>query len=368
MMQQKDIEKLLNNYKAGNCTPDEQAFVESWYLSYEDSAARPITETERLNDLDEVWKNLSVIQRKKKATIWPRIAAAAILILSVSIGYFLYTPQKSTIQNAIAHDIKPGRNKAFLTLANGTKIDLNNAVNGELATQSGIRITKTADGQIVYDASSANTQETTLNTIEVPIGGQWQVKLPDGSLVFLNASSSITYPTRFKGNERRVVLKGEAYFEVTHNPAMPFKVESQKQIVEVLGTHFNVMAYTNEPCKTTLVEGSVSISGANSTKILQPGEQALLTDQSLIVKQADVEEAIAWKNGYFKFNGSLKDIMSKIARWYDVEVVYDADVDQNKEFVGEISRYKNLSSALNIMETTGNIRFKIEKRRVIIMR
>jgi len=367
MMQQKDIEKLLNNYKAGNCTPDEQAFVESWYLSYEDSTARPITETERLNDLDEVWKNLSVIQRKKKATIWPRITAAAILILSVSIA-LLYVQQRNTIRKSIVHDIKPGRNKAFLTLGNGTKIDLNNAINGELATQSGIRITKTADGQIVYDASSAHAQETVLNTIEVPIGGQWQVKLPDGSLVFLNASSSITYPTRFKGNERRVSLKGEAYFEVTHNSTMPFKVESQKQIVEVLGTHFNVMAYANEPYKTTLVEGSVSISGANNTKILQPGEQALLTDQSLTVKQADVEEAIAWKNGYFKFNGSLKDIMSKIARWYDVEVIYDDDVDQNKEFVGEISRYKNLSSALNIMEATGNVRFKIEKRRVIIMR
>lgn len=367
-MKKEDIEKLLDKYKTGACTPDEQAFVESWYLSYEDTPTHPITEEERLSDLDEVWNNLSIIQQKKKIILWPRIAAAAILILSISIGLLLYTKQKNNIQKSVVHDVKPGRNKAILTLSDGTKISLSDAVNGELATQSGIRITKTADGQIVYDASAAKGQEIVLNTIEVPVGGQWQIKLPDGSLVFLNASSSFTYPTRFTGNERKVSLKGEAYFEIAHNSAMPFKVESQKQVVEVLGTHFNVMAYANEPCKTTLLEGAVKISGANTSKILQPGEQALLAGQSLTVKLADVEEAVAWKNGYFKFNESLKNIMNKISRWYDVEIVYDNEVDQNMEFGGEISRYKNLSSALNIMEMTGKVHFKIEKRRVIIMR
>jgi transmembrane sensor len=366
-MQTKDIEKLLDNYRAGTCTPEEQAFVESWYLSYEDSPVHKITETERIADLDEVWNNLSVMQRKKKISIWPRIAAAAVLIISVSVGLLLYVKQKNNNQELLVHDVKPGRNKAILTLANGKKINLNDAINGELVTQPGIRITKTADGQIVYDASSATAPETALNTIEVPVGGQWQVKLPDGSLVFLNASSTLTYPTRFKDNERKVSLNGEAYFEITHNSAMPFKVESSGQTVEVLGTHFNVMAYANEPYKTTLVEGSVKISGANAAKILRPGEQALLDGQSLTVKTADVEEALAWKNGYFKFNESLKNIMNKISRWYDVEVVYDGNVDQNMGFGGEISRNKNLSSVLKIMEMGGKVHFKIERRRVIVM-
>lgn len=367
MMQKKDIEKILNDYKEGTCTPDERAFVESWYLSYQDSPAHEISETERLTDLDEVWNNLSSIQRKKKISIWPRIAAAAILVISVSLGLYFYNKQKSNSQELIAHDIKPGRNKAILILANGTKINLNDAVNGELITQAGIRVTKTADGKIVYDASSATSPKTALNTIEVPVGGQWQVKLPDGSFVFLNASSTLTYPTRFIGNERKVSLKGEAYFEIAHNSAMPFKVESQGQVVEVLGTHFNIMAYENEPYKTTLVEGSVKIWGANTAKLLQPGQQALLTGQDLTVKTADIEEALAWKNGYFKFSENLKNIMKKISRWYDIEIVYIDEVDQNMEFGGEISRNKDLTSALEIMEMSGKVHFKIEKRRVIVM-
>lgn len=366
-MQEKDIEILLHNYKAGKCTPEECAFVESWYLSFEDSSIQPITETERLSDLDEVWNNLSVMHRTKKMTIWPRIAAAAILVISVSIGLFFYQKERNNSQKIVAQDIKPGGNKAILTLANGQKISLNDALNGELASQSGIRITKTADGQIVYDASSVIESQTALNTIEVPVGGQWQVKLPDGSLVFLNASSTLTYPTHFEGNERRVSLKGEAYFEIAHNPAMPFKVLSNEQVVEVLGTHFNIMAYANEPFKTTLVEGSVKISTPNDAKVLKPGEQALLNGQLLTVKIADVEEALAWMKGYFKFNESLRDIMNKISRWYDVEVEYSADVDQDMKFGGEISRYKNLSTPLKIMEMSGNVHFKIEKRRVIVM-
>ncbi len=366
-MQQEDIEKLLNNYKAGACTPEEQALVESWYLSYEDSPAHPISEQERIADLAEVWDNLSAIPRKKKIRLWPRIAAAAVLIISVSVGLFLYKQQKNNSQELIAHDVKPGRNKAILILANGKKISLSDAVNGELSTQSGLRITKTADGQIVYDASSITEPVAALNTIEVPVGGQWQVKLPDGSLVFLNASSSLTYPTHFKDKERKVSLVGEAYFEITPNSRMPFKVESQGQLVEVLGTHFNVMAYTDEPYKTTLAEGSVKISGANNTKILRPGEQALLTEHNLTVKTADVEEALAWKNGYFKFNENLRNIMSKISRWYDVEIVYATEIDQNMEFGGEISRHKNLSSVLKIMEMGGKVHFKIERRRVIVM-
>lgn len=366
-MRQEELEKLLNNYKAGTCTPEEQAFVESWYLTYEDKPAHPITEKERATDLDAVWTNLSVMHSNKKFTLWPRIAAAAVLIVSVSVGLFFYNQQKNNSPALVVQDVKPGKNQATLTLANGTKISLSDAVKGELVMQSGIRITKTADGQIVYDASSTIEQEAALNTIEVPVGGQWQVKLPDGSLAFLNASSSLTYPTRFTGNERKVVLKGEGYFEITHNSAMPFKVESEGQLIEVLGTHFNVMAYANEPYKTTLVEGSVKIFGANHAKILHPGEQAMLDGQRLTVKIADVEEALAWKNGYFKFNESLRNIMNKISRWYDVEVVYEDKVDQDMAFAGEISRHKNLSAALNIMEMTGKVHFKIERRRVIVM-
>jgi ferric-dicitrate binding protein FerR (iron transport regulator) len=206
------------------------------------------------------------------------------------------------------------------------------------------------------------------NTIEAPAGGQWQVKLPDGSLIFLNASSSITYPIRFVGNERRVHIIGEAYFEIAHNKEIPFQVESRGQIVEVLGTKFNVTAYADEKIiRTTLLKGSVKIITNSESKLLKPGQQAQVSGNKFeITSDVDLEEIVAWKNGYFKFNESLESIMAKISRWYDVDVEYRVKPDSDLTFSGKISRSRDISGILKMLEYTGDVHFRLEGRRVIV--
>jgi len=315
----------------------------------------------------------AIVLPVKKRSFWrPAMAAAAIAMLISGAAWVYYKAMKPANSIAENNVIKPGGNKAILTLANGQKIVLTDSNNGQIAVQANISIKKTADGQIIYETANNltdNTQPPEYNTIEAPVGGQWEVILPDGSQVWLNARSSLTYPTYFAGNERKVQLKGEAYFEITHNEKMPFRVTSQGQAVEVLGTHFDIMAYEDEPMmKTTLLEGSVKISNNYYSRILIPGEQAQVNDAALkVTNEVDIEDVMAWKNGYFKFNESLESIMRKVSRWYDVEIKYAANVDPSLRFGGKISRHKNLSSALKIMELTGNVHFKIEGRRVTVM-
>ena len=308
-------------------------------------------------------------------SLWRSILAAAATVLLAISGLFIYHQAKKTSENNIVvkkTDIKPGGNKAILTLANGQKISLTAAHNGQIAVQANILITKTSDGQIVYETSDAaadSGRTPEYNTIEAPTGGQWEVILPDKAKVWLNARSSLTYPTYFAGNERKVKLNGEAYFEIVHNKKMPFRVMSKTQTVEVLGTHFDIMAYEDEQMmKTTLLEGSVKISNSGRARVLVPGEQAQVSNGDLkVTSDVDLEDMISWKNGYFKFNESLESIMRKVARWYDVEISYAGDIDPSQRFGGKISRYKNLSSALKIMELTGNVHFKVEGRRVTVM-
>ncbi len=311
----------------------------------------------------------------KTVKLWPRIvAAAAVAVVIFGAGLWYFGDKGiDTKQQVIAEQIIPGGNKAILTLANGEKISLTDAVNGQLATQSGMRITKTADGQLVYEVAkdgSSATGTPQYNTIEVPVGGQWQAVLSDGSRVWLNALSSITFPTSFTGKERKVEIKGEAYLEIAHNKSKPFKVSSLGQTIEVLGTHFNVMAYPEDKViKTTLLEGSVKIARDGRTALLKPGEQAQATNGNIkVTDEVDMEDVVAWKNGYFKFDENLESIMSKVARWYDVEVVYNYKPDANLQFAGKVSRAKNISALLKIIEFNGDVHFKIEGRRVIVMR
>lgn len=341
--------------------------------------AKASQETLRDQHFEELQQKMAAapIFAVKKKSFWKisYTAAAAVLILTSAVGFLYLRSLKPVQQKVIAQKkeiIAPGSNKAILTLANGQKIALTDSVNGQVAIQAGIKIKKNAQGQIVYELPAEagdNTQSPVYNTIEAPNGGQWEVVLPDRSKVWLNARSSLTYPTYFTGGERGVKLKGEAYFEITHNEKMPFRVTSKTQTVEVLGTHFNIMAYDNEQLmKTTLLQGSVRISDHGRTRILVPGEQAQVSNEALqVTRDADIEDVVSWKNGYFKFNESLESIMRKVARWYDVDIVYDKNVDESVRFGGKISRYKNLTSALKIMELTGNVHFKIEGRRVTVM-
>lgn len=310
--------------------------------------------------------------KKRKLTPFLRWTAAAALVL-IGIASLLYlVNRKQSTLTAYATDISAGGNKAFLRLADGRKVSLTDARNGDIAKQAGVNVVKTAQGQLVY--STANKQGKTiseLNTIETPRGGMWQVKLPDGTSVWLNAATLLTYPVSFAAKAPRIVtLKGEAYFEVAKDKTRPFIVRTEGQEVGVLGTHFNINSYANEGVtKTTLLEGSVKIKANNdmTAQVLKPGEQAVLSNGNLSVAMADTEEAIAWKNGEFMFNHEkLSSIMRKISRWYDVEIEYADAEAANLMYYGTMNRFDKVSKILRKFEQTGEMKFKISEHKITV--
>lgn len=324
--------------------------------------------------------------------LWLRMISAAAILVVIGVGAYFY---KSTFISGdqsrmlTRQDIKPGKNTATLTLADGRKILLSDAVNGELAKEGGVSIQKTTDGKIIYTVTGKSADANAairMNTISTAAAEQYQVILPDGTSVWLNASSSLKYPAVFSGNERRVELMGEGYFEVakvmkeqglrskdqragSKAQRVPFIVVSKGQQVEVLGTHFNINSYPDEKAtKTTLLEGSVSVFAANISTVLKPGQQSILTNGKTRVIQVQTDDVIAWKNGYFMFNNeSLEDIMRKVARWYNVEVDYKNVSNRKITFFGTVSRHSNISSVLRTLEETGEVKFEIDGRRVTVI-
>lgn len=302
---------------------------------------------------------------------WAIGSAAAILLLAV--GVYFYATRSASAGGEYANDVNPGGNKALLTLSDGRKVSLDQSTHATLKEQAGIRISKSGRGQLVYTAGTKGTVplagNVAYNTLQTPNGGQYELVLPDGTKVWLNSSSTIKYPVSFASlKERKVTLQGEAYFEVAHNKEMPFRVVSNKQQVEVLGTHFNINAYTDEPVvETTLLEGSVKVTGeASAAAVLKPGQQARYHG-GISVADADIETIMAWKNGDFILKDKdFKTTMRKIARWYDVQVIYDPSAPQDLELGGWVSRSKNISAVLRIMESTGKVHFKVDGRRVIV--
>lgn len=304
-----------------------------------------------------------------------RWAAAAILVIAITTAVFMLVERKPGgtepgIAKSTVNDVLPGGYRATLQLANGQVIILDSAANGSLAKQGNTSIIKLANGQIAYNLESNVTTEVMYNTMSTPAGGQFKLQLPDGTNVWLNAASSITYPTAFVGKDRTVSIKGEAYFEVAKDQSKPFHVKVNNMDVEVLGTHFNINSYADESAiKTTLLEGSVKVkSELQSAVILKPGEQALLAANSplTIEHSPDIDQVMAWKNGLFNFNKlSLQEVMKQIARWYDVEVLYQGEV-KPKKFGGEIQRDLNLSEVLEGLKETG-IHFRIEEKKLIVL-
>lgn len=365
---------LLKKYEEGHCTPEEEALIESWYNERaRKNSMNPIQED--LSDVKElIWNGIQqdIMPPKRNSRAFIRyVTAAAIFIIAGTATYFYVDQTKISVQNQtnLVTDIAPGGNKAYLLLSDGKRISLTGAENGTLAVHSGVTVTKTADGQLVYTISGGNEQDDgTYNSIETPNGGHYQVRLPDGTIVWLNAASVLKYPVSFANNkERRVELQGEAYFEVAKDPKKPFLVSSKGQQVEVLGTHFNINSYANETAmKTTLLEGAVKISEGKQMKILKPGEQAIVANHNLRVKMANLEEVMAWKNGYFNFqDAELENVMRQISRWYDVEVEYQG-IASSERFNGAISKFKNISQVLKMLASTGVVHFKVEGRRVIV--
>ncbi len=332
--------------------------------------------------VDAAWQKIEA-QGKKPAKIvsmktnrrwW--YAAAAVLLLGGFLTYrFAFQePNKSPIVNKTIpekNDVAPGGNKAVLTLADGSTIILDNASNGNLAEQGNTKVIKLDDGQLAYNNAGIGS-EVVYNTVSTPRGGQYQLVLADGSKVWLNAASTLRFPTSFVGKERKVELEGEGYFEVAKNAAMPFKVDVDgKGEVEVLGTHFNINSYSNEPAiNTTLIEGSVKVTGnlSGKTQNLNPGEQARINaaGQVTLNRNINVDEIIAWKEGNFNFNSAgIEYIMRNVSRWYDLDVVYQG-VPSKETFSGIVSRNSNLSEVLMIMKQAG-IKFKIEGKKITVM-
>lgn len=300
------------------------------------------------------------------------VAAAVIIFLGFGLHFFKDSGteiQQQTVTAPVFNDVPPGGNKAILMLADGRRITLDSLKNGLILRTSDFEVNKTADGQLVYQSfekNKLNTNNSEFNMIYTPRGGEYKVILPDGSKVWLNAATSIRFPTVFRGKTREVDLKGEAYFEVAKNPRMPFKVKSRDAEIEVLGTHFNVRAYTDERAmKTTLVEGSVKVNSRGSNKILKPGEQAVLEGKAMQVSTVVVEEQIAWKNGLFQFqDASLEDVMKQASLWYDLKVSYAGKIPQ-KQFTGKTSRKVNASEFMNMLKYFG-VEFKREGKNVLI--
>lgn len=392
------LSNLIYKYLHNRLTPEE--YGELWRLLRERSDETPLNE-----ELQKLWEAVKSDPPQIPGTVWDqkmqqakekfaaakvaesaqqagiirfkryRWAAAATILLLITSGIYYLTNQKANnpvvknTQPQSQHDRLPGGNRAVLTLADGSVIELDSAGNGKLAQQGGTQIIKKTNGQLLYKSSGDSTAAVAYNVLQTPRGGQYNITLPDGSKVWLNAASSLRYPVVFRGNERRVEISGEAYFEVAKDPSRPFKVQVNQMEVEVLGTHFNINAYTDEEAiRTTLLEGRVKLITGGENKYLQPGQQAQLkpAGEMKIVNDADLEETVAWKEGNFQFEGSdIKSVMRQLARWYDLDVSYKGSI--SKHFIGSISRSVKLSQVLSMLQQTGEVKFITEGKKIIVM-
>ncbi len=399
-----NVDELIVGFLHGTLSAGEEAVLKNWIN--EASANRELFEklankqwlsdelqTLYTYDQEKGWNKIadSISSEKRPLKIfhWSRIAAAIVLLLGAgAYFYFNNTQEKQVAQTGTTeqpkNDIAPGGDKAVLTLADGSTIILDSANNGTLTQQGNTKVIKLDDGQIAYNGETAGTQQKAIqyNTLTTPRGGQYQIVLSDGSKVWLNAESSLRFPTSFSGNERNVELKGEGYFEITsmssksRQAKIPFVVsvpppsgEGAGMEVHVLGTHFNINAYYDEEVqKTTLLEGVVQVTNGGTGTLLNPGQQAVTNRNGNLTKvvAADLDEAIAWKNGRFIFQGnSIQSVMRQLARWYNAEVTYEEGIT-NEEFVGVInrSRYENISQILEMMERTRTVSFDINGNKI----
>lgn len=379
------LAKLFDKVYKRRATVQEKRQADSWYNqldlkkgpAFSDEQQEEQVRLRMLANLNRHISGNGKTFRFQRLPVWTRTVAAAALLLIGGAALVINNTQFKTVGTPLVqgqNDILPGSDKAILTLSDGTTVSLSSAENGQIAVQEGQKIEKTNEGEIIYLANGATRNTNAFNSVVTPNGGQYHITLPDGSKVLMNAASSLTYPVHFSDTERRIKMTGEIYFEIakvtnSKNKRIPFFIETDRQEIQVLGTHFNVNAYADERMvKTTLVEGSVKVkSRQGQTVLLKPGQQALLTDQ-LRVETADIQQQLAWKNGDFIFKSeNLQSVLRQLARWYDIEIICPEHLETLR-MNGMISRSKPLSTIIDMIETThkNKITLTLKGRRLIV--
>lgn len=374
-MDKEQIKRLMPKYLAGDCNEEEMTLMETWYNHYLEDTELKVSEEQILESTERIQNRLNSLIAPKTRTLFKPLAVAASILLAVAIGIYLFTGNLYKSKDTQLSEINPGKHDATLTLADGKEIKLSNVGNGDLAKELGLTITKTADGQLVYQiekqTTTGNRSGTGLahHTLSTSNGEIFQLILPDGSKVWLNAASKLNYSVSLATDHKRVVnLNGEAYFEVFKDKKHPFIVRTSKQEIEVLGTHFNINSYDDEQVtKTTLIEGLVKVRLANEEALLRPGQESSVDTKGINIRSVDTEGAIAWKNGKFLFNDeALESIMRKISKWYNVEVVYTSEDIKTAQFYAMIDRFSSIEEVLKVLRLTRKVSFRIEGRQITV--
>lgn len=365
-MQEQELRDLLARIQDGTATDAEKALLENWYLQYREQDIAEYSREERVEDAAAIWAELQpVITPPKQGRLWPRIAAAAsvLLVLGAGTWFALHQPKPAAPSNS---DVAPFTTTALLK-SGGRVILLDSTANGRI-TQT--NVTKSPGEQLTYEPVN-DTYTTIYDTIQIPAGGRpYTIQLTDGTRITLNAATTLRYPQAFSKNRKEEIelISGEIYAEVVHNAAAPLQIKTQGQTITDIGTVFNIAAYTDEPdARTTLIEGAVKVNAAGKETTLSPGSQAIFTGNNLTASSANLEQATAWKDGLFRFNGeNINAIMRQLARWYNIEVIYEGKVT-DEVFYGRVARTRNISEVLRILERSKKVYFKIEGKRVTVL-
>jgi transmembrane sensor len=384
--------KVLDRYAEGLATESDVQQINDWYASFNDAdnqfknasaAEKAIIKSKIFSKVNQqIFQEISTTAVKRYSTKPLVSILLVVTTLLITVIIFQYNSSKTILSQTVSSKkaAQPGGNRAVLTLANGERISLDDASFGVIANETGVKVSKTIDGELIYtidDGAEELGSENDLHTIETPVGGQYQIILPDGSKVWLNSSSSLKYTANFnKQSLRKVLLTGEGYFEVARNVKKPFIVDTKstsnnriEQTIEVLGTSFNVNAYGDDyPIKTTLLEGAVLVNSNNANSVtLDANQQAINTGSSLAKIRVNSEYAVAWKDGYFRFNDkTLAIALKEVARWYNVNIIYKNPNIKNETLAGTISKYSNIKQVLEKMELTGALKFEINDNNITV--
>ncbi|HEX5553503.1 MAG TPA: FecR domain-containing protein [Chitinophagaceae bacterium] len=386
--------QILKKYRHLVPTDEEQRFIETYYHLFETEPELEAwlngAERQELkeNILHGIWEKIQREQSQNgdiKIKRWTagavRIAAAILAVLCTGAIIYLISgpgtgkkaPIAEKVERPVKDNIQPGGNKAVLTLASGKRLILDSMHNGLMAHQGNTKVLKLNGGQLAYEGVKGDKQKEQkllYNTIATPRGGQYRIILADGTKIWLNAASSLHFPTAFTGRTRTVTVSGEVYLEVAKDPGRPFIVQAGGARVEVLGTRFNVNTYDEKVVRTTLANGAIRISERDESRLLRPGEQAILDKKTaaINIRKVRVDRVLAWKAGFFSFNNTnIRTIMEEVARWYDVRIKYATEDLATKNFSGVISRYSNVEALLERLTLTGTVHFRVEGKQITVM-